>query len=80
MKAVPRKRGKPGCCRGCDKPWGFDAQCRRCSACLNCCGTPEVHNSCGARAKRTSDDTKRRSEAAYEGYWRSVENGKQKRP
>lgn len=79
---TPRKRAKPGCCRGCDTPWSaqVEGQCRRCKACLECCGHKDVHNSCRQRNEAMAfTATEQRSLAAYDGYWRSVDAGRQRR-
>lgn len=78
----PRKRGKPGCCRGCDTSWnapGAEGMCRRCRACLACCGKAHVYHSCKATWDAMELGKRERSARAYEAYWLSVDAGRQKR-
>lgn len=54
-------------------------QCRTCKRCLDCCGKESVYLSCAWRALRTPWKEQRRALAGYNGYWASVEAGRQKR-
>lgn len=65
--------------RKCTHDKRIEGQCSRCRKCLECCGRKAVQGSCAYRAESWSHDRAKRHEAGYEGYWRSVEAGRQKR-
>lgn len=53
-------------------------QCRYCKRCLNCCGKAAVYLSCAWRDIHRQKDA-RRVKAGYDGYWASVDAGRQVR-